>query len=79
MIDNLGAPLVDFAPGTTNTSPSALQPALATKWSVSSDGLTYTFILRSGLKYDDGTPFNSTDVDYSFNRGMPLRIRKAQL
>jgi peptide/nickel transport system substrate-binding protein len=72
MIQNLGAPLVDFAPGATDTSPSALQPALATKWSVSSDGLTYTFIVRSGLKYDDGTPFNSTDVAYSFNRGISL-------
>jgi len=72
MIDNLGAPLVDFAPGTTNTSPSGLQPALATKWTVSPDGLNYTFILRSGLKYDDGTPFNATDVVYSFNRGIAL-------
>ncbi len=72
MVNNLGAPLVDFAPGTTNTSPSALQPALATKWSVSADGLTYTFALRSGLKYDDGTPFNSTAVKYSFDRGMQI-------
>ena len=72
MINNLGAPLVDFAPGTTDTSASALQPALATKWSVSPDGLTYTFILRSGLKYDDGTPFNSTDVAFSINRGMAI-------
>ncbi len=72
MINNLGAPLIDFAPGTTDTSASALQPALATKWSVSADGLTYTFIVRSGLKYDDGTPFNSTDVAYSFNRDIAL-------
>ena len=72
MIQQLGAPLVDFAPGTTDTSQSALQPALATKWAVSSDGLTYTFILRSGLKYDDGTKFNSTDVKYSFDRGIAL-------
>ncbi|MGD1054964.1 MAG: ABC transporter substrate-binding protein, partial [Nitrososphaerales archaeon] len=72
MIQQLGAPLIDFAPGTTDTSLSALQPALATRWAVSSDGLTYTFILRSGLKYDDGTKFNSTDVAYSFNRGMAL-------
>jgi len=72
MIDNLGAPLVDFAPGTTDTSAAALQPALATHWTVSADGLTYTFVLRSGLKYDDGTPFNSTDVAYSFNRGIAL-------
>jgi len=72
MIDNLGAPLIDFAPGTTNTSPSSLQPALATKWSMSPDGLTYTFILRSGLKYDDGTPFNSTDVKFSVDRGLAI-------
>ena len=72
MINNLGAPLVDFAPGTTDTSPSSLQPALATKWTVSSDGLTYTFILRSGVKYDDGHPFNSTAVKYSFDRGMQI-------
>lgn len=72
MINNLGAPLVDFAPGTTDTSPSSLQPALATKWAASSDGLTYTFILRSGLKYDDGTPFNSTDVKFSVDRGLAI-------
>ncbi len=72
MINNLGAPLVDFAPGTTDTSPSALQPALATKWTASSDGLTYTFILRSGVKFDDGTPFNSTVVKYSFERGIQI-------
>ena len=72
MIDNLGAPLIDFAPGTTNTGPSGLQPALATKWSASADGLTYTFILRSGLKYDDGTPFNSTDVKFSVERGIAI-------
>ena len=72
MINNLGAPLVDFAPGTTNTSPSALQPALATKWTVSPDGLTYTFILRSGVKYDDGHPFNSTAVKYSFDRDVQI-------
>ncbi len=72
MINNLGAPLVDFAPGTNNTSPSGLQPALATNWSQSSDGMTYTFTLRSGLKYDDGTPFNSTDVKFSVDRGIAI-------
>ncbi len=72
MINNLGAPLIDFAPGTTDTSPTGLQPALATKWSASSDGLTYTFILRSGVKFDDGTPFNSTTVKFSIERGMNI-------
>lgn len=72
MINNLGAPLVDFPPGTTDTSPSALQPALATKWTVSQDGLTYTFTLRSGLKYDDGRPFTAADVKYHFDRGIKI-------
>lgn len=69
---NLGAPLVDFPPGATDTSPSAMQPALASKWSQASDGLTYTFILRSGLKFDDGHPLNSTAVKYSIDRGISL-------
>ncbi|MBI3859884.1 MAG: hypothetical protein HY296_06595 [Thaumarchaeota archaeon] len=69
---NLGAPLIDFAPGTTDTSPTAMKPALATSWSISSDGLTYTFILRSGLKFDDGHPFNSTAVKFSVDRGIAL-------
>ncbi len=69
---NLGASLVDFAPGTTDTSPSNMQAALAIKWLQSSDGLTYTFILRSGLKFDDGHPFNSTAVKYSVDRGIAI-------
>ena len=34
--------------------------------------MTYTFTLRSGLKYDDGTPFNSTDVKFSVDRGIAI-------
>jgi len=72
MTNNLGAPLVDYAPGTTDTSAAALQPALATSWTVSPDGLTYTFNLRTGVKYDTGATFNATDVVYSFNRDIAL-------
>ena len=72
LIPNLGAPLVDFVPGTTDTSPSAIQPALATKWTVSADGLAWTFILRSGTKFDDGTPFDSSVVKYSIDRGIRI-------
>ncbi|HWD24149.1 MAG TPA: ABC transporter substrate-binding protein [Acidimicrobiales bacterium] len=43
-------------------------PALATKWSVTPDGLTYTFTLRSGVKFHDGTPFNSAAAMFSFQR-----------
>ncbi|MBV9615446.1 MAG: peptide ABC transporter substrate-binding protein, partial [Ktedonobacteraceae bacterium] len=41
---------------------------LAQSHQVSSDGLTYTFTLRSGLKFSDGTPLTANDVAYSLNR-----------
>lgn len=44
------------------------QPLLATKWTVSPDGLSYTFTLRSGVKFSDGTPFNAAAVKWSLDR-----------
>jgi peptide/nickel transport system substrate-binding protein len=41
---------------------------LATSWSSSPDGLTWTYKLRPGLKWSDGVPFTSKDVAYTFNR-----------
>jgi peptide/nickel transport system substrate-binding protein len=37
-------------------------PDLAERWEVTSDGKTYTFFLRSGVKWHDGTPFTADDV-----------------
>ncbi len=37
-------------------------PDLATKWSISKDGKTYTFTLRQGVKFHDGTPFNADSI-----------------
>jgi len=41
------------------------QPQLATAWSVSADGLQYSFTLRRGVKWHDGRPFTSADVAHS--------------
>jgi peptide/nickel transport system substrate-binding protein len=41
------------------------QPLLATAWTVSDDGLTYTFKLREGVKWHDGEDFSSEDVKFS--------------
>ncbi len=47
-----------------------VQNQLASSYHVSSDGTTYTFTLRSGLKFSDGTPLTSADVVYSINRAL---------
>lgn len=55
--------LVEFVPGTTE-----VQPALAESWDISDDGLEFTFYLREGVKFHDGTDFNADAVKYSFDR-----------
>lgn len=55
--------LVTIAPGTVK-----LTADLATSWSSSADGKTWTFNLRHGVQFQDGTPFNAAAVCYNFNR-----------
>ena len=43
-------------------------PSLAESWSMSPDGLTYEFILRSGLRFHNGDPVTTDDVKFSFER-----------
>lgn len=43
-------------------------PGCAESWTVSEDGLTYTFKLRAGLTWSDGTPLTAADFVYSFRR-----------
>jgi peptide/nickel transport system substrate-binding protein len=43
-------------------------PMLATSWAITDGGRTYTFRLRSGVVFHDGTPFNAEAVKYNFER-----------
>ena len=43
-----------------------LEPALAESWDISDDGLTYTFHLRHGVKWSDGTEFTAADVLFTY-------------
>jgi peptide/nickel transport system substrate-binding protein len=45
-----------------------MRPALAESWTVSSDQLTWTFHLRKGVTFQDGSPFTADDVVYSYRR-----------
>jgi len=45
-----------------------IEPGLAEKWDISPDGLTYTFHLRQGLKWSDGSAFSAKDFEYTFKR-----------
>lgn len=55
--------LINLKPGTTE-----LTPGLATDWEVSPDAKTYTFSLREGVKFQDGTDFNAAAVCANFDR-----------
>ncbi|HNR00234.1 MAG TPA: ABC transporter substrate-binding protein, partial [Trueperaceae bacterium] len=55
--------LIDFAPGSTE-----LVPALATSWSANDDATVWTFELRQGVKFHDGTPFNAEAVKFNIDR-----------
>jgi peptide/nickel transport system substrate-binding protein len=43
------------------------RPELATSWSVSPDGKTWTFHTRQGVTWQDGAPFTAADVAFTFN------------
>ncbi|MFN8538272.1 MAG: ABC transporter substrate-binding protein [Thermomicrobiales bacterium] len=51
---------------TSSANWDAVEPALAEKWTVSSDGLTYTFNLRKGVNWHDGQAFTAKDVEFTY-------------
>jgi len=66
--DNIFEALVAYKDEST-----AVEPGLAESWDIAKDGLTYTFNLRKGVKFHDGTPFNADAVVFSIGRMMKER------
>lgn len=61
--------ILDLFEGLTSPDASGRPtPAAAESWSVSDDGLTWTFLLRPNQKWSDGVPLTADDVVYSFQR-----------
>ncbi|WP_160007613.1 ABC transporter substrate-binding protein [Rhizobium sp. 18055] len=54
------------------TDTSKVKGDLADSWTVSDDGLTYTFKLKSGMKFASGNPITAEDVAWSFERAVKL-------
>ncbi|MCX2930909.1 ABC transporter substrate-binding protein [Mycobacterium sp. CVI_P3] len=54
-----------------------MKPALAESWQVSPDHLTWTFHLRPGVTWQDGSPFSADDVVYSYRRIIDDKLANA--
>lgn len=55
----------------------SFSPGLATDWQISDDGLTYTFILREGVTFHDGTPWNAEAAVWNIEAGISNEIGDA--
>lgn len=54
------------------TKDGSVEPWIATDWSVSEDGLTWTFKIRDDVKFHSGNPLTAKDVVYTMNRMLKL-------
>ena len=59
-------------------SDGSVNPGLAESWDISGDGLTYTFNLRSGVMFHDGTAMDADDVVFSLDRARAEDSANAQ-
>ena len=62
--------LTDYGPSHLET-----EPGLATSWSHSPDGLTWTFTIRSGVKWQDGVPLTAHDVAFTYTFMMKYKLQ----
>jgi peptide/nickel transport system substrate-binding protein len=69
VIVNIYEGLLKYAADST-----AVEPSLAESWVISPDGLSYTFKLRQGVKFHDGTDFNAEAVKFNIDRQIPPKV-----
>lgn len=69
ILNNIYGSLVSFDPADLS---SGYQPDIAESWSVSEDGKTYTFKIRSGLKFHSGNPVTASDAEFSLRRAVGM-------
>ena len=62
--------LTDYSPAHLET-----EPGLATSWTHSPDGLTWTFTIRSGVKWQDGVPLTAHDVAFTYTFMMKYKLQ----
>src|SRR5580693_2616483 len=73
VIGRLMADLIHINRGSQQT-----EPALAKSWTVSKDGRVFTLMLRRGLRFSDGQPFDADDVVFSFQVYLDEKIHSPQ-
>lgn len=69
VMSNIYEGLLKYSKDGTN-----IEPALAEKWEISDDKLTYTFNLRKGVKFHDGTDFNADAVKFNIERQIAPKV-----
>ncbi|MDP2954144.1 MAG: ABC transporter substrate-binding protein, partial [Chloroflexota bacterium] len=72
-LDSIGSMLMALSPNYSllvqfdPKEPEKVVPDLAERWEISPDGKVYTFYLRKGVRFHDGTPVTAKDVSFTFN------------
>ena len=77
-IANVGAqaPMYDLLVRQDPRDPKLpIVPSLATSWTISPDGMTYTFTVRKGFRFSDGTPVRASAFERAVNRVLDPEMR----
>lgn len=62
-----------------NPVDASISPSIGTSWTISDDGLTYTFTIADGVRFQDGSPLTSADVVFSFQHLKDVSSRALSL